>query len=594
MAEGYYYPEEIIEEVIGRNDIVDVVSDYVKIKRKGKDYFGLCPFHSEKTPSFSVVPAKQIFYCFGCGKGGNAATFIKNIENIDYIDSIKFLADRVAMVLPESNNPGELKKQQKMKRLLAINNETAKYYYQQLKTPESMEARQYFKLRGVSVETIKRFGLGYAPNQWNLLTSHLLSKGFKERDMVDAGVILRSEKGSYYDRFRNRIIFPIIDIRNRVIAFGGRRLREDGPKYLNSPETLIFNKRRHLYGMNIAKNTKNSFLILVEGYMDCISLQQAGIDYVVATLGTALTSMQAKLLKKNTSEVIIAYDSDTAGQKATIRGLDLLAKMSCNVKVLQLQEYKDPDEYMKEKGEKQFLKQVDEALPLVEYKALLLGEQYNIETDDGRIKFLNGVAKAISQVSNAMEREIYIKRISMKYEISENSLQIEVKKQSGEMTAEEAEKEKTLNVKLVKSNNMLDQDFLSIVAIICEENSLFTHMQQLGKMGFLSSEKHVKLFQEISNRVNNEKRIDETSISLIMDEEDAALFAGLATSLETSNDLRKTLTEKINRYKMTIAKKNIDELTHRITNENLDEQIVVTLQQQLLSHMNTLRILKKQ
>ncbi len=557
MAEGYYYPEEIIEEVIGRNDIVDVVSDYVKIKRKGKDYFGLCPFHSEKTPSFSVVPAKQIFYCFGCGKGGNAATFIKNIENIDYIDSIKYLADRVAMVLPESNNPGELKKQQKMKRLLAINHETAKFYYQQLKTQESMEARQYFKMRGVTVETIKRFGLGYAQNQWNLLTMHLLSKGFKEREMVDAGVVLRSNKGAYYDRFRNRIIFPIIDIRNRVIAFGGRRLGEDGPKYLNSPETLIYNKRRHLYGMNIAKNTKNSFLILVEGYMDCISLQQAGIDYAVATLGTALTSMQAKLLKKNTSEVIIAYDSDTAGQKATIRGLDLLAKMSCNVKVLQLQEYKDPDEYIKNKGEKQFLKQVEDALPLVEYKALLLGKQFNVETNDGRIKFLNGVAKAIAQVSNAMEKELYIKRVSMKYDISENSLQIEIKKQSGEMTVEEAEKEKTLNVKLVKSNNMLEQDFLSMIAIICVENSLFTYIQQFESIGFLSSEKHKKLFQEISDRVNNEKRIDETMISSILEEEDAALFSGLAASLETSNDLRKALIEKINRYKMTITKKTL-------------------------------------
>lgn len=594
MSGNHFYPEEIIEEVISRNDIVEVISDYVKISRKGKDYFGLCPFHSEKTPSFSVVPAKQIFYCFGCGKGGNVTNFIKNIENLDYIDSIKFLADRVSMVLPESNDPKELEKQKKSNVLVEINQEAAKFYYHMLKSEISLEARKYFSTRALSSETITKFGLGYAPNEWNLLHNHLVSKGYKERDIFDAGLILRSSQGTYYDRFRNRIMFPIIDIRNRVIAFGGRILDGEGPKYLNSPETQIYNKRMHLYGMNIAKNTKSSNIIVVEGYMDCISLHQAGIDNVVASLGTALTNTQAKLLKKSVSEVIISYDSDLAGQKATIRGLDLLSKVGCSVKVLTLDGYKDPDEYIKSQGSNQFRKLIANAFPLVEYKAMLLRKAFDISKTDGKIKFLNGVSKAVAQVNNAVEREMYVKNISMKYNVSEQALMTEIRKLTGETKEEDEEVRKVLDIKLIKSTNMLDKDFFSIIAILCVENHYAEIVtRELGET-FITKEKHMKLFKQIEQRVKNDRRFDETYISSIVEEEDGALFSGIAASLETSYDLKKTIYEKIDSYKTAVAKVNIDDITRRLTEMDVDDSEYKLLQDKLLYYMNILRSIKKQ
>ncbi|MBN2853155.1 MAG: DNA primase [Clostridia bacterium] len=594
MSGNHFYPEEIIEEVISRNDIVEVISDYVKITRKGKDYFGLCPFHNEKTPSFSVVPGKQIFYCFGCGKGGNVTNFIKNIENLDYIDSIKFLAERVSMVLPESNDPKELDKQKKSNVLVEINQEAAKFYYHMLKSEISLEARKYFSQRALSSETITKFGLGFAPNEWNLLHNHLVSKGYKEKDIFDAGLILRSSKGTYYDRFRNRIMFPIIDIRNRVIAFGGRILDGEGPKYLNSPETQIYNKRMHLYGMNIAKNTKSSNIIVVEGYMDCITLHQAGIENVVASLGTALTNIQAKLLKKSVSEVIISYDSDLAGQKATIRGLDLLAKVGCSVKVLTLDGYKDPDEYIKSQGSNQFRKLITNSLPLVEYKAMLLRKAYDLNTTDGKIKFLNGVSKAVAQVNNAVEREMYVKNISMKYNVSEQALMTEIRKLTGESKEEDTEVRKVLDVKLIKSSNMLDKDFYSIIAILCVENHYINHViMNLGDT-FITKEKHLKLFKQIEQRVKNDRRFDETYISSIIDEEDVALFSGIAASLETSYDLKKTLEEKIDSYKMAVVKINIDDITRQLTAMEVSDSEYKGLQEKLLYHMNILRGIKKQ
>jgi len=595
MAKSNYYAEEIIEEVISRNDIVDVVSDYVKIKRKGKDYFGLCPFHSEKTPSFSVVPAKQIFYCFGCGKGGNVANFIKNIEKLDYIDSIKFLADRVSYVLPESNNPYEMEKQKKAKKIIEINQEAAKFYYKMLKSEVSLEARKYFSKRGLTAETIKKFGLGYAPNQWNELNKFLISKGYQEKDIMNAGLISKSSNGTYYDRFRNRIIFPIIDIRNRVIGFGGRILDGDGPKYLNSPETAVYNKRLHLYGMNIAKNTHSNNIIVTEGYMDCISLHQVGIDNAVASLGTSLTIMQGKLLKKNVSEVIIAYDSDSAGQKATIRGLDLLAKIGCSVKVIILEEYKDPDEYIKNRGSKQFNNLIKNALPLVEYKALLLKKIFNINTTDGKVKFLKGVAKAMSQVNNGVEREMYIKSISTKYDISEQSLILEVRKNLGEITNEELEKKKVLEVKLINNKNMLIKDFLSVIAILCIENSYINIVKEYLNKEFFTEEKYEKLFSEIYNRVSNDRSLDEAYILSILDEEDGSLFSGAVVSLENSLNLKKALYEKLQNYIMAVAKKHINEITTQLGKENNKETgKKKKLQEELLYNMNILKNIKKQ
>jgi len=592
MSTGKYYAEEIIEEVINRNDIVDVISSYVQIKRKGKDYFGLCPFHNEKTPSFSVVPSKQIFYCFGCGKGGNVINFIKNIENLDYIDSLKFLADKVSIVLPESNNPGDVNKQKKVKNLLEMNILAAKYFYNNLKGDNSLEARKYFSERGLLPETIKKFGLGHADDNWDTLIKHLKSKGYTEKQMVDGGLASINKYGKYYDKFRNRIIFPIIDIRNRVIAFGGRILKGEGPKYLNSPETIVYNKGTHLYGMNIAKGTKKDFVIIVEGYMDCIALHQVGIDNTVASLGTALTMAQGKLIKKIFSEVIIAYDSDSAGQKATIRGLDLLTKIGCSVKVLLMEEYKDPDEYIKNKGSNQFEKLIQNSIPLVEYKAMLLKTIYNIKTTDGKIKFLNGVAKAITQVLNAVEREMYVKKISSTYNISEQSLFLEIRKNLGDITQEELEKRKSLDLKLIKIGKPIDKEFLSVISLLCVNNDFFHIVNKYALYDYIEQEKFKKLFKDIAKRVQEKRLFDEIYILSLLEEEDVPTFSGVAAAIETSNDYNKALIEKTVNYISEIIKNRITKLTIEVEREeNIDKTII--LKEALLNNMKLLRNIKK-
>ncbi|HPQ48177.1 MAG TPA: DNA primase, partial [Clostridia bacterium] len=346
-----YYPDEVIEEIIEKNDIVDVVSDYVKINRKGKDYFGLCPFHNEKTPSFSVVPSKQIYYCFGCGKGGNVLNFISGIENVEYIDAIKMMADRASVTLPESNDSRERESSGYIKKLVEINTEAARFFHEKLM--ENPDAQAYLRNRKIKDSTIRKFGIGFAPDSWDAVLKHLKGKGYNEKDITTAGL---AKKGStsYYDSFRNRIMFPIIDIRNRVIGFGGRILSGEGAKYINSPETPAYNKSSSLYGINIAKNSKAEKIIIVEGYMDCVAIHQAGFQNCVASLGTALTRKQASMLKKLVPEIIIAYDMDQAGRNATIRGLDLIASIGCDVKILEMPEGKDPDEFIKINGREAF------------------------------------------------------------------------------------------------------------------------------------------------------------------------------------------------------------------------------------------------
>lgn len=324
MTERYIYPEPLIEEIISKNEIVDTVSRYVKIDRKGKDYFGLCPFHQEKTPSFSVVPAKQIYYCFGCNKGGNVINFIKDIENLSYSEAVKLLAERANIVIPEKNSYVDEAVLRKEKRTYEMNSLSARFFYENMRFKISNQAKEYLGKRGIKGETITLFGIGYAPDEWSALTEYLKSKGFNDDEIVEAGLASKS-KNKVFDKFRNRIMFPIIDVRNRVIGFGGRALEEKDVKYMNSPETVVYKKNKSLYAMNLAKNTREDFVIVVEGYMDCISLHQAGFTNVIASLGTSLTDNQAKMIKRVFGQAIIAYDNDAAGQNATLRGLDILA-----------------------------------------------------------------------------------------------------------------------------------------------------------------------------------------------------------------------------------------------------------------------------
>ena len=328
------YSDELIEEIRINNDIVDVVSEYVRLEKRGKNHFGLCPFHREKTPSFSVEEVKQIFYCFGCGKGGNVFQFISLAEKIDFIDAVRLLADRAKITLPESDDAEEAARAKLKQQVTDINLLAARYYNDVFNSEKGKVARDYLKKREISESTARKFGLGYSPDHWDSLYQHLKSSGISDEQMLKSGLIQKSSKGQLYDRFRGRLMFPIFDVRGIVIGFGGRVMDDSMPKYMNSPETVVYSKGRHLYALNFAKNSDSERIIVVEGYMDVISLYQSGINNVVASLGTALTESQGRLLKKYAQEIVISYDSDTAGQAATQRGLDLLNNIGCNVKVL--------------------------------------------------------------------------------------------------------------------------------------------------------------------------------------------------------------------------------------------------------------------
>jgi len=422
------YPVELIEEVRLRNDIVEVVSSYVKLERKGRRYFGLCPFHSEKTPSFSVEPVKQLFYCFGCNKGGSVIQFIMGIENLDFPEALRMLADRAGITLPEPDDNEEREKARIRREILEINREAARFFFSVLAGRDGLEAQAYLKKRGLTEKTIRQFGLGLSPSGWSELTDRLKAKGIPESLLLSSGLSVRARGGELVDRFRGRIMFPIFDIRGNIVGFGGRVIDQSQPKYMNSPDTPVYNKSRELYGLNYARQSKSRKLLIVEGYMDVISLHQAGIDYAVASLGTALTQMQAWILKKYSEEVIIGYDSDSAGQAATMRGLEILEKTGCNVKVLVIPDGKDPDEYIRNNGPEKFKNLVDRAISLLDYKIRVNNNMHNMDTVDDKLKLLNGIADILAGLDNSIERELYIKDYAAKYGISTESLASEVEK----------------------------------------------------------------------------------------------------------------------------------------------------------------------
>ncbi|HBC96031.1 MAG TPA: DNA primase [Clostridium sp.] len=400
--------EDVIQKVKEENDIVDVISESVKLKKSGRNYMGLCPFHHEKTPSFSVSRDKQIYKCFGCGEAGNVFTFIMKYKNLSFPEAVKLLADRVNIDI--DFDKGSSHRKNTFQKLYKLNTSAARYFFNCLKKSES--ARNYLSNRGITENTIRRFGLGYSVDSWNHMLNFLKNEGFTELDMVSAGLIIKSQKGNYYDRFRNRIIFPVFNSRGKVIGFGGRVLDNSKPKYLNSPETSLFKKGTNLYGLNFAlKGNFSRVLIIVEGYMDCISLHQCGITNVVASLGTALTVNQARLMARYADKVIISYDADTAGQMATVRGMDILKKVGMEVEVLQIPDGKDPDEFVRDNGREGFLKLVDKAVPLIEYKIQNIRESVNFNSTEGTVKYAEKVLEVLAKV-DPIEREVYLKKLS--------------------------------------------------------------------------------------------------------------------------------------------------------------------------------------
>ena len=423
------FPPSFIDELIARNPIEDVVGQYVNLRRSGANLFGLCPFHGEKTASFSVAPDKGMYYCFGCNKGGGVVNFMMEVEGLSYPDAVRNLAARVGLPVPEDEQyESQYKKQE---RLWAANKEAARFFHGQLYAPAGKNALEYALGRGMPKSTLINFGIGYAPDSWDALVKHLRSKGYTDEELKESGLVTVSQKtGSLLDRFRDRLMFPIIDVRGNVIGFGGRILKKDdnAAKYLNSPETLIFNKRKNLFALNLAKKSKLGYLILVEGYMDAIALHQYGFDCAVASLGTALTPDGAALLSKYTDEVVLIYDGDAAGQNATQRAIPILEKAGLKVRVLQMQGAKDPDEYLKKFGPDKFKLLLEGSSNRIEYQLNAIRKKFDISIDDQRVQYVQESAELIATLDSSIKREIYGKRVAEAAGISENAVALEVEK----------------------------------------------------------------------------------------------------------------------------------------------------------------------
>lgn len=419
-------PSSFIDDLVARSDIVDVVSDYVKLTPKGGSYWGLCPFHGEKTPSFHVRADQQNYHCFGCGKGGGVISFVMEVENLPYLDALRLLAKRAGVEFPEQNM--DQRSRRKRARLLELNKEAARFFHSQLHGPAGRQGLEYLQRRGLSRGIITRFGLGFAPDNWDSLIRAMAQKGYEKGDLLEAGLAVSSQKGRIYDRFRGRVMFPIIDLRGDVIGFGGRVMGDGAPKYLNSPDSPVFNKSRNLFALNLAKNTKLGRIVLTEGYMDTISLYQAGFDCAVASLGTSLTADHAKLLSRFTKEVVICYDADSAGIQAANRAIPLLEKTGLKVRVVRVHGAKDPDEFLKKFGPDAFAKLLDQSENYVNYNLRQLQEKYDLTDPIQRAEFARAGAEVISQLESPVEREVHAGQLAQTTGVGKDALLQEIQR----------------------------------------------------------------------------------------------------------------------------------------------------------------------
>ncbi len=460
------YNDDLKQEIRNANDIVDVISQYVILKRSGKNFMGLCPFHKEKSPSFSVSPDRQYYHCFGCHKGGDVFSFIMEMERLSFREALEFLAERGHVKLPEVQDEEFNEKQYRLSRMNKINLEATMFYHERLYMPTAKIAQDYVKQRKLDNHTLKAFKIGYS-GEYNELYTFLKGKGFKDDEILMSGLVNKNDRGEFIDRFRKRLMFPIISVYGKPVAFGGRRLENNDKlaKYINSNENLVYSKKKHLFALNLAKQSESKNIILVEGYMDAISLYQRGIDNVVASLGTALTEEQARLLRKYSQQIIFAYDSDGAGQNAIKRGIEVLEKQNCDARVLQMEGAKDPDEYIIKYGSGRFQLLVEQAISLVEFKIKMLKQEYHLENAKDKIAFLKKITTILSDVDNKIEREIYIDKIAKQYDISKQAIYAEVNKA---LYANKPEKilvkptrklekveEFTLDEKIIKRENMV-------------------------------------------------------------------------------------------------------------------------------------------
>ena len=547
------YSDEIIDEIRQSNDIVDVISQYVRLKRSGRNFFGLCPFHNEKSPSFSVSPDKQIFHCFGCGVGGNVFTFLMKIEGISFFEAIQMLAERANIVLPTLENNIDSAKEELKAKVYKVNQFTADFYHKNLYLPTAKIAQEYVKKRKLSNETLKSFQIGFS-GKFDELYRELKKQGFQEREILESGLVNKNERGQYIDRYRNRLMFPICDVRGRVIAFGGRVLDDSKPKYINSPENIVYSKGRNLFGLNVAKKGDLKKILIVEGYMDVISLHQRGITNVVAPLGTALTEQQGWLLRKNAEQIILSFDSDEAGLTAKMRALEILQNMGCDIRILQMDGAKDPDEYIIKFGNARFLNLVDKALSVVEFKVKLLKRNLNLDNVNDKIKFLNEIAKIIAKIDNTMEREVYIEKIAKEYEISKEAIYAEVNK----LTYSNQKDEKVLNKQKPILIHRKNEEPEVSEAVKRRENTILSilltgneNLYQIIKQNITIEDFKYTLNKEIAKKVYEELEKGNSNINSILDnmteEEQNHITEIMSTDYEIE-DMEKAIDDIIQSY----------------------------------------------
>lgn len=562
-----YYSDELIEEVRSRNDIVDVIGGYVRLQKKGSSYFGLCPFHNEKTGSFSVTPSKQMFYCFGCGAGGNVFTFLMKYENYTFGEAMQTLADRVGIELPKQElSEAQKREADERSRLLEINKEAAKYFYALLRNPRGARAYEYFKNRQLSDETMQKFGLGYSDQYSDDLYRYLRKKGYDDEILKKSGLVTIDEVRGGHDKFWNRAMFPIMDVHNRVIGFGGRVMGEGEPKYLNSPETRIFDKSRNLYGLNIARTSRRNQLLLCEGYMDVISLHQAGFDNAVASLGTALTSGHANLLKRYTKEVYLTYDSDGAGVKAALRAIPILKEVGITTKVINMRPYKDPDEFIKALGADEYQKRIDEAENSFLFEIRILNEQYDMNDPASKTAFFNETAQKLLGFSEELERNNYIQAVAEKYFVTVEELKKLVNNLAikGGIVKAPTPLKSGINENKKKEDGMKQSQKLLLTWLI-EDTRLFKTIERLITPEDFTEELYHRVAEKLFEQYKTEGAVNPAQIvSMEAGEEEqreiASLFNATIHEVETQNEMEKALKETIIRIKQNSINYRSDHL----------------------------------
>lgn len=581
------YDNGIIEEIKANVDIVEVISQYVALKRKGSNYFGLCPFHNEKSPSFSVSETKQIFHCFGCGAGGDAIGFLKKIENIDFKDAIEILAEKANITLPKLEASEQEQKLMRLKeKVFEVNKVAAEYFHENLYKPNAKLAQEYVKKRKLDNATLKKFQIGYSGN-FDDLYKELKNKGFQDEEIFESKLVLKSKNNMPNDAFKKRLMFPIKDVKDRVIAFGGRALDDSKPKYINSPDTICYNKGRNLYALNVAKKTEKDFLIMVEGYMDAVSLHQRGVDNAVASLGTALTDKQGRLLKRYKSKIIIGYDSDAAGQGATMRGLEILQNLGYDIRILQLEGAKDPDEFIIRYGSGKFNLYVQNAISLVEFKVKNLQRDLDLNQVNDKIKFLNEVSNILLKVDNDIEKEVYIDKISEKYNISREAIYAQLNKLSysnsaGAKVLDRQVASKPLEIKHKKENISKNsaKENLIILLLINEGQSVYEKIKNDILPSDFKEEKNRKIVEVLYEEL--EKGDISNVIGLFEKDEELISHITYILSKELDiSDIDKAIEDLTNKFVKEKLLEEKNEILKKLVSGGLSKEETMAIENRL-------------